>query len=129
MGFLLRLLAEIRAILAGIFDPVRCPIGWQPTALAPVFFGFRDYEARFPPTTHPVSTSGAVGVLPGHPCRVFFPSLDGSPDSAALKYCGRYPLIVFAHGMCTEPDHYKKWFHLPSLLARAGYVVVVPKLP
>lgn len=93
-----------------------CPIGWRPNALAPVFFGVHDY-----------------GLADGAPVnlRVFFPSLDGAVFTAPiLQGCGRYPLLIFAHGDC-HPDtaHYRKWFHLPSQLARSGYVVVIPELP
>jgi hypothetical protein len=93
-----------------------CPIGWQPSALTPVFYGFRDYDAP----------QGAPGKT-----RVFFPSLDGSPQDAELLVgCGRYPVIVFAHGHCQgDVDHYMRWFRLPGQLARSGYVVVVPQLP
>jgi pimeloyl-ACP methyl ester carboxylesterase len=92
-----------------------CPIGWQPGALTPVFYGVRDLS---PADGAPV------------PLRVFFPSLDGSVFSAPiLEGCGRYPVILFAHGACpTDVEHYKKWFHLPAELARGGYVVVVPEL-
>jgi len=96
--------------------PRRCPIPWRPNALAPVFYGTLD-----------------VGPTDGTPvtARLYFPSLDGSPDTAAvLTDCGRYPLIVFAHGHCPgDTDHYLKWIELPAQLARAGYVVVVPQLP
>lgn len=93
-----------------------CPIAWQPNALAPVFYGHRDY--------------GAVDGAPTD-LRLFFPSLDGSPDSGEmLRGCGRYPLIIFAHGSCVDDtDHYLKWFEVPAQLARAGYVVAVPRLP
>jgi hypothetical protein len=95
--------------------PANCPISWQPSALAPVFYGVRDY--------------GTAERAPG-PCRVFFPSLDGAVfDAPILEGCGRYPLILFAHGHCDESEHYKKWFVLPAQLARSGYVVVVPELP
>lgn len=91
-----------------------CPIGWQPSVLAPVFYGIRDYA----------TADGAPG-----PCRVFFPSLDGAVfDAPILEGCGRYPLILFAHGNCGETDHYKKWFELPAQLARCGCVVAVPEL-
>jgi dipeptidyl aminopeptidase/acylaminoacyl peptidase len=61
---------------------------------------------------------------------VFFPSLDGAVFSTPiLEGCGRYPLILFAHGHCDESEHYKKWYLLPAQLARSGYVVVVPELP
>jgi hypothetical protein len=45
-----------------------CPIGWQPSALAPVFHGYRTYGAA----------DGAPATL-----RVFFPSADW-PDSDVL---------------------------------------------
>jgi dienelactone hydrolase len=112
----------LRGLLAAVIDvlqkilPNRCPIPWRPNALAPVFYGVGD-----------------VGPTDGAPAtaRVYFPSLDGSPESAAiLMHCGRYPLIVFAHGHCVgDPDHYLKWIEIPAQLARAGYVVVVPQLP
>jgi len=88
-----------------------CPIGWQPSVLAPVFYGVREYAQP-------------------SPCVVFFPSLDGSVASAPiLEGCGRYPLILLAHGHCGEAQHYKKWYELPAQLARCGNVVVVPELP
>jgi hypothetical protein len=91
-----------------------CPISWQPSVLAPVFYGIRDYS----------TADGAPG-----PCRVFFPSLDGAVWSAPiLEGCGRYPLVLFAHGQCGEPEHYKKWDLLPAQLARSGYIVAVPEL-
>ncbi len=97
-----------------------CPIGWQPSALTPVFYGIRDYDAA----------QGAPSTV-----RVFFPSLDGAVfDAAILRGCGRYPLILFAHGDChdggqDDPNHYRRWFVLAAQLARSGYVVAVPQLP
>jgi hypothetical protein len=117
------LLKWLRDLLRAIVDWLRrvlgarsCAIAWRPNALAPVFYAYRDYA-----------------VADGSPTdvRVFFPSLDGSPDTGEiLRDCGRYPLIVFAHGHCqTDTDHYLKWFEVPAQLARAGYVVAVPRLP
>jgi hypothetical protein len=62
--------------------------------------------------------------------RVFFPSLDGSPQYATiLQGCGLYPLILFVHGDCNgDADHYLRWHYLPQEPARAGYVVAVPEL-
>jgi hypothetical protein len=92
-----------------------CDLGWQPSVLAPIFYGLRDY---------------APGAGLGTPCRVFFPSTDGAVDFAPiLEGCGRYPLVVFAHGQCTEVDHYKKWYPMLANLARCGYVVASPRLP
>ena len=116
-------------------------IAWKPSVFAPVFYGYRDTTARFPPVVHPghvVEDAAAgnarrgPGGLPlfGHPVRVWFPSLDGSPQHAQiLTGCGRYPLVILAHGSCPgEEDSYQKWFELPAVLARSGYVVIVPEL-
>ncbi|GAB3171460.1 FG-GAP repeat domain-containing protein [Telluribacter humicola] len=96
--------------------PPSCPIGWQPNALTPVFYGHRDYTTN----------QGTPANL-----RVFFPSLDGSPASGALLAgCGRYPLVLFIHGSCPGAvEHYKVWLRLPAQLARAGYVVAALDVP
>jgi hypothetical protein len=95
--------------------PASCPIGWQPTALAPVFYGMRTLG---PSDAAPVAM------------RLFFPSLDGAVASAPLlDGCGRYPLVIFVHGHCVgDVDHFQRWVHLPAQLARSGYVVAVPQL-
>jgi hypothetical protein len=95
--------------------PPTCPIGWQPNVFAPVFFGARSLG---PADGAPV------------PLRIFFPSLDGAVESAPLlSGCGRYPLVVVAHGHCIDDEeHYRRWFRLPAQLARSGQVVVVPLL-
>lgn len=113
---LLDRLDDIRVVEPGVLvDDDGCPLGWQPSVLAPVFHGFSD-----------------LGPADGLPCRVrvFFPSIDGSPQHAAvLSGCGDYPLVVFLHGQCREADHYQAWDLLPAVLARSGYVVAVPELP
>ncbi|MGN9808194.1 PASTA domain-containing protein [Micromonospora sp. BQ11] len=106
--------ADIRP--AALPPPADCAIGWQPSALAPVFYGYRDHTpAQGAPTR----------------VRVFYPSIAGTPHNAAmLTGCGRYPLIVFAHGHCdSDMDHFQRWHRMPAHLARAGYVVAVPELP
>jgi hypothetical protein len=107
-----------KRIVAGIGPRpgATCPIGWQPNALTPVFYGARTYGAA---QSAPVSL------------RVYFPSLDGAVESAPiLSGCGRYPVVLFAHGDChPDPNHFRKWVQLPAQLARSGYVVVVPQLP
>jgi hypothetical protein len=98
-----------------------CPVGWQPHALSPVFYGHRDYDHI---AGDPVSPPGK--------CRVFYPTADGSPAGAPpLEGCCKYPLIILIHGDCRgdEANHYKKWFLLPAQLARSGYVVLVPSVP
>ena len=110
--------------------PASCPISWQPSVTAPVFYGTRDYG----PPTFSMFRIGLPPVTrwPPGTFRVFFPSLGGSPQyGAMLEPCGRYPLIMFLHGQCTAdaPYNYTKWYELPAELARSGYVVVVPHLP
>jgi hypothetical protein len=82
-----------------------CAIDWAPSLLSPIFYGFRDYER---PTM-----------------RVYFPSLDGSPQNAAiLEMCERFPLVMLVHGDCGGVP-FNQWIHLPAQLARSGYVVAV----
>lgn len=120
----------------GRFLPVECSIGWQPSVFTPVFYGHRDHTVRLPIVPDVVAAAlhrpGPRAELPGITARfrVFYPSVDGSPaDAPLLRNCGRYPLVVFAHGHCGEADHFQKWFEVPATLARCGNVVVVPELP
>jgi acetyl esterase/lipase len=99
-------------------EELECPLDWSPNALAPVFWGLRTYD----------ESHGAPV-----PTRVYFPSVTGSPESnseSILTGCGRYPVVLFAHGDCHEDqDHFAKWIQLPAQLARSGCVVIVPQLP
>jgi alpha/beta superfamily hydrolase len=100
--------------LSGCVSNCSPPIAWIPTMLAPVFYG---YEELGPSQGAPVAL------------RVFYPSLEGAPLDAPLLTClGNYPLVAFLHGQCDEAEHYKRWFLLPAVLARCGFVVVVPEL-
>jgi dienelactone hydrolase len=82
-----------------------CPIDWAPSLLSPVFYGFRDY--------------------PDPAVRVFYPSLDGSANGAALLLkCERFPLVLLIHGDCGG-NPFNQWISLPAQLARSGYVVAV----
>lgn len=105
--------------------PAGCPIPWQPNAFAPVFYGYRDYLVHLPAGVRPAVTD--------HPCRVFYPSVAVGPPEEVLilRGCGRFPLIVFAHGDCDlDLQHeYLQWYEHPAHLARCGYVVLVPQLP
>lgn len=97
-----------------VHDGDSCDLGWQPSVLAPVFHGHMD-----------------VGPADGLPvrARIYYPSVEGSPENAPIVTgCGRYPLIVFLHGQCVEPDHFLRWDLVPRRLARSGFVVVVPQL-
>lgn len=105
-----------------------CPVDWRPQAFAPVFYGYMDYES--PPSD--VSPGDSLRGFPQGKCRVYYPSLDGSPQGAPpLEECCKYPLVIMIHGHCqgNTGEHYKKWFLQPAQLARSGYVVLVPSLP
>ncbi|MCP2636667.1 hypothetical protein K0817_008830 [Microbacterium sp. HD4P20] len=113
MERILGALRDVRAPVTGVVHPGESP-QWQPSVLAPVFYGHADH--------------GTADGLPG-PVRVFYPSVDGSPqDAQMLTGVGRYPVVLFLHGQCAEPEHYLKWDLVPMQLARSGYVVIVPKL-
>lgn len=125
-------------LLAGIHETAPCPLGWAPSVFTPVFSGYRDHAL----TLHPpqvlasAADSAARSTMPGAidvSCRVFYPTLDGSPSGAQpLTGCAQTPLVIFSHGMCAPngsipSDFYLAWYELPTTLARAGYVVVVPR--
>ena len=98
--------------------PAVCPISWQPSVTAPVFYGIRDYA---PPSFALSSTAARLFGWPPGTFRVFYPSIDGSPpDAAMLEPCGRYPLIAFLHGHCRpdDPLNYTKWYELMVRVAR-----------
>lgn len=110
-----------------------CPISWAPSLTAPVFYGYRDYGEcnRFSCfSVFPMLAPGAVlpptiydQVRPA--MRVYYPSLDGSPSSAAiLDLCERFPLVLLVHGDCGG-NPYRQWDLMPAQLARCGYVVAV----
>jgi hypothetical protein len=90
-------------------------IGWGPNVLAPVFYGYADYNPSV----------GAPANL-----RVYYPSLDGSPPCAPfLTGPGHFPLVLFLHGACGAAElHYTRWSRLPAVLARSGFVVAIPDL-
>lgn len=130
-----------QAKLALRASPV-CEIGWQPSPYSPVFYGYRDVvvDLSLSPLRDP---DKVVAVDPDHllttsgltetHARIFYPSVDGSPPNAPiLTGCGRYPLVLFAHGHCGQPggwmpDHHA-WIELCATLARSGYIVVAPLL-
>jgi pimeloyl-ACP methyl ester carboxylesterase len=91
-------------------------VTWTPDVMHPVFYGHQD-----------IDTAAGAPV----PLRIWYPSYDGAPDGAPiLKLClVRYPVVLFLHGQ--EPcvaatDYNRNWFAIPAVLARSGFVVVVP---
>lgn len=112
-----------------------CPVDWAPSLLGTVFYGYTDFsecgcpgcasclvlEARGVSGTRPP----AVGDQSRPAMRVYYPTLDGAPNGAAiLDRCERFPLVLFVHGDCGG-DPYLQWDILPAQLARCGYVVAV----
>jgi len=88
--------------------------GWFASILAPVFYGWQEFGAK----------DGAPTDL-----RVWYPSLDGTPQGARVAIAGHFPLVLFIHGQCAGVmNQYQTWFVLPAQLARSGYVVAVPDL-
>lgn len=149
MGLLDLLRDRLRPPLDDVRDPggeVGCAIPWQPHALAPVFWGVHHVGppviAQAARASSDSGDAAARIIDPGgiHPgifaptsMSILFPTLDGSPQHAQILYrCGGYPLVVLLHGECQDAQttHYLAWANSPLAmqLARAGYVVVVPKL-
>jgi pimeloyl-ACP methyl ester carboxylesterase len=114
--------ADIIQVLGGTCpeDPAESGgIDWTPDVLHPVHAGSRNLDVA----------DGAPG-----PLTIFYPTYVSQPDASfpILKLClVRYPVVLFLHGQpprgCTVEDYYRRWVVLPLVLARSGYVVVVPK--
>ena len=93
-------------------------VDWTPDILHPMFWGFQDLD---------VANGGAPG-----PLRIYYPTYEGTPQNAPiLKLCLiRYPVVLFMHGQAPcvpDPNYFKRWHILGMVLARSGYVVVMPK--
>lgn len=90
-------------------------VDWTPDVLHPVFYGYRDLDAG----------DGAPSAL-----RIWYPTYEGFTDGPPiLKMClVRWPVVLFLHGQppCPDSNYYRRWAMLPPVLARSGYVVVVP---
>jgi pimeloyl-ACP methyl ester carboxylesterase len=111
-------------LLAGCGSTQLCPddpaesggVDWTPDILHPMFWGFQDLDVA----------SGAPGSL-----RIYYPTYEGTPQNALiLKLCLiRFPVVLFMHGQppCPDPNYFKRWQILGTVLARSGYVVVMPK--
>lgn len=91
-------------------------VTWTPDVMRPVFYGFRDLT----------TADGAPTTL-----RIWYPAYEGFTDGPPiLKLClVRYPVVLFLHGQppCPTADYHKLWSVIPAVLARSGYVVVVPR--
>jgi len=92
-------------------------ISWTPDAGRPVFWGYHELT----------TADGAPRDM-----RIYYPTYEGiTLNAPILKMClVRWPVVMFLHGQppsgVPTPGYHRKWFHLPAVLARCGYVVVVP---
>lgn len=90
-------------------------VGWTPDVLHPVFYGFENLT----------TDDGAPG-----PMSIWYPTYEGFTDGPPiLKLCLiRWPIVLFLHGQppCLDADYHRRWWMLPAVLARSGYVVAVP---
>ncbi len=108
-------------------------IDWTPDILHPVLWGFQDLGVppsslgRSLPNDSPLDGAPAPG-----PLRIFYPASAQSTNAPPiLKLClVRYPVVLFLHGdpPCPDTNYYVRWNTLGMVLARSGYVVVVPLL-
>lgn len=81
----------LSACIPTVLAPASCEpnsddpaIGWGPNVYQPVFYGYADYNPSVGAPTN---------------LRVYYPSLDGSPQCAPfLAGPGRFPLVVLLHG-------------------------------
>ena len=123
--YLRAMLAAGALSLTGCGSTQTCPddpsesagVDWTPDILHPMFWGFQDLD---------VANGGAPG-----PLRIYYPTYEGTPQNAPiLKLCLiRYPVVLFMHGQppCPDENYFKRWQILGMVLARSGYVVVMPK--
>jgi Chlorophyllase len=92
-------------------------VDWAPDVLHPMFWGFQELAA---------GQGGAPGAM-----RIYYPTYEGTPqDAPILKLCLlRYPVVLFMHGAppCPDSFYFRRWQLLGMVLARSGYVVVMPK--
>lgn len=96
-------------------------ITWNPDIGRPVFWGVHDLTA---------ASHGTPRDL-----RVYYPSHDGATSYAPmLKLClTRWPMVLLLHGQPPQgvslTGYHARWERFAAVLARCGYVVVVPGHP
>jgi pimeloyl-ACP methyl ester carboxylesterase len=123
MTTVLVLVAACEREVSAIFD--ECPdddggIHWTPDVGAPVFYGHQDFTTG----------DGAPRDL-----RVYYPSVEGVPTDAPLltRCLVQWPVVLLLHGqppadLVGDLEYHQRWSRVAGVLARSGYVVVVPSV-
>ena len=92
-------------------------VTWMPDVGHPVFFGVHDITPA----------DGAP-----RPMLIYYPAADFRAPPVLTPCVGRFPLVMFLHGYppstIPQAGYYRRWWQIPSALARCGYVVAVPDL-
>ena len=96
-------------------DPAESgPVTWIPDVAHPVFWGVHDLS----------TADGAPRDM-----MIYYPAYKFRAPPI-LKLCfARWPVVLFLHGQVVGAPitgFHRRWWRLPSTLARCGYVVVVP---
>ena len=92
-------------------------VTWIPDVGHPVFYGVHN-----------------ITLADGAPRNmlIYYPAADFSAPSVLKPCVGRFPLVMFLHGYpppaIPPAGYYRRWWQIPSTLARCGYVVAVPDL-
>ena len=107
-------------------------VNWIPDVAHPVAWGAEDVPGvagvhRSMMIHYPIHRYGGESVPETNTARAVGPF--GPPP--ILKLCGvRWPTVLFLHGgqpfSYSKATYYRRWRRLPAVLARSGYVVVVP---
>jgi dienelactone hydrolase len=142
LGGLLAAATVAAARYASAGEPAGAAARWTPT---PILASTRTSSLAPRPVTAYVPVPGSApsrrcavgvrdlgfsrGVDRPLPTRVWYPASGGTPGSvtaAAAPARGRFPVVVFSHGLASQPNDYAamlvRW-------ARAGFVVAAPIYP
>jgi pimeloyl-ACP methyl ester carboxylesterase len=97
-------------------DPAAQGVTWVPDVGHPVFAGVRDLGPA----------DGAPRIM-----QIYYPSVARLRPGPIIQQClTRWPVVLFLHGQppsgISNVDYHRRWRRIAAVLARCGYVVVVP---
>ncbi len=132
----------------GVDATTAVPVSGGPASGSPVPTPSRTAAAPAPPKATPTSTTSTAGRSPtgtyalgirtlnlsrgsSRPLRtvVWYPragSAGGTPTKDAAPASGRFPLVLFSHGLTASPEAYAP---LTTRIAAAGFIVAAPAYP